>query len=240
MKLIKDFSNPHYLYSECSGSDYLIKLDTRLKMAAEEVRQGKRVADIGTDHAYLPAYLIENGICPTAIAADIGKGPLENARKVVSASKELSEKIELRLSDGLKEIEAYETDDIVIAGMGGILISEILSAAPWVKDEAKRLILQPMSHAEDVRKYLCKNGFEIIKEKASTDGKHNYILIVAEFKNKTDDKDDAFYYKGLIQYDKSEVAQKYHEMRMSSLIKKRDALKNAGQDITEVEKIING
>ena len=218
----------------------MIKLDTRLKMAAEEVRHGKKVADIGTDHAYLPAYLIENGICPSAIAADIGKGPLENAKKVVSSSTILSERIELRLSDGLKEINEDEADDIVIAGMGGILIAEILSAAPWVKSNGKRLILQPMSHAEDVRKYLCENGFEILKEKASTDGKHNYILIVSEFSGKANDKDDAFYYKGLIQYDKSEVAQKYHEMRMKSLIKKRDALKKAGQNITEIEKIING
>ncbi|MBR3588877.1 MAG: SAM-dependent methyltransferase [Clostridia bacterium] len=218
----------------------MIKLDTRLKMAADEVRQGKKVVDIGTDHAYLPAYLIENNICPSAIAADIGKGPLENAKKVVSTSKELSDRIELRLSDGLKEIESDETDDIVIAGMGGILISEILTAAPWVKDETKRLILQPMSHAEDVRRYLCENGFEIIKEKACTDGKHNYIIIVAEFRNKINDKNEAFYYKGLIQYDKSSDAQKYHQSRMASLIKKRDALKNAGQDVNDIEKIING
>lgn len=218
----------------------MIKLDTRLKMAAEEVRHGKKFADIGTDHAYLPAYLIENGICPRAIAADIGKGPLENARKVTSTSKDLSDKIELRLSDGLKEISEEEADDIVIAGMGGILISEILTAAPWVKNESKRLILQPMSHAEDVRQYLCENGFEIIKEKACTDGKHNYILIVAEFRNKKNDKDEAFYYKGLIQYDESEEAKKYHNSRMTSLIKKRDALKTAGHDVTEIERIING
>jgi len=218
----------------------LIKLDTRLKMAAEEVRQGKKVADIGTDHAYLPAYLIENNICPSAIAADIGKGPLENAKKVVSTSPLLSEKIQLRLSNGLEKISPDEADDIVIAGMGGILISEILTKAPWVKNENKRLILQPMSHAEDVRKYLCENGFEIIKEKASTDGKHNYIIIVAEFRNKENDKDEAFYYKGLIQYDTSEVAQKYHNGRMKSLIRKRDALKNAGHETDNLDKIING
>ncbi|MBE6756316.1 MAG: SAM-dependent methyltransferase [Ruminococcaceae bacterium] len=218
----------------------MIKLDTRLKMAAEEVRQGKKVADIGTDHAYLPAYLIENNICPSAIAADIGKGPLENAKKVVSTSPLLSEKIQLRLSNGLEKISPDEADDIVIAGMGGILISEILTKAPWVKNENKRLILQPMSHAEDVRKYLCENGFEIIKEKASTDGKHNYIIIVAEFRNKENDKDEAFYYKGLIQYDTSEVAQKYHNGRMKSLIRKRDALKNAGHETDNLDKIING
>ena len=209
-------------------------------MAADEVRQGKKIVDIGTDHAYLPAYLIENGICPSAIAADIGAGPLENAKKVVSTSPLLNEKIVLRLSDGLEKILPDEADDIVIAGMGGILISEILTKAPWVKNEEKRLILQPMSHAEDVRKYLCENGFEIIKEKASTDGKHNYIVIVAEFRNKANDKNEAFYYKGLIQYDESDDAQKYHQSRMVSLIKKRDALKNAGHDTEALDKIIEG
>ena len=209
-------------------------------MAADEVRRGRKVADIGTDHAYLPAYLVENGICPSAIAADIGEGPLENARKVVSASHLLSEKIELRLSDGLEKISSEEADDVVIAGMGGILIGEILTKAPWVKSEEKRLILQPMSHAEDVRKYLCENGFEIIKEKASTDGKHNYVVIVAEFRNKENDKDEAFYYKGLIQHDKSPDAQKYHQARMNSLTKKRDALKKAGHDTDELDKIIEG
>lgn len=218
----------------------MIKLDERLKIAAGEVRHGKKVADIGTDHAYLPAYLIENGICPSAIAADIGIGPLENAKKVVSTSPLLNEKIELRLSDGLEKVSSEEADDIVIAGMGGILISEILAKAPWVKSEEKRLILQPMSHAEDVRRYLCENGFEIIKEKASTDGKHNYIIIVAEFRNKENDKDEAFYYKGLIQYDKSEVAQKYHNGRMKSIIKKRDALKKAGHETKDLDEIING
>ncbi len=209
-------------------------------MVADEVRSGKKVADIGTDHAYIPAYLTENGISPSAIAADIGVGPLENARKIVDSSDELKEKITLRLSDGLKEIFPDEAEDIIIAGMGGILISEILTAAPWVKDETKRLILQPMSHAEDVRRYLCENGFEIIKEKASSDTKHCYVCIVAEFKNKPNDKTEAFYYKGLIEQIDTPDAQRYHNARMISLIKKRDALKSAGQDVEELDKIING
>lgn len=209
-------------------------------MAADEVRHGKKIADIGTDHAYLPVYLIESGICPSAIAADIGTGPLENAKKIVSTSHILSEKIALRLSDGLEKISPEEADDIVIAGMGGILIAEILTKAPWVKSEDKRLILQPMSHAEDVRKYLCENGFEIIKEKSSTDGKHHYIVIVAEFMNKKNDKDEAFYYKGLIQYDNSPDAQEYHQARMNSLIKKRNALKKAGQNTDLPDRIIEG
>lgn len=207
-------------------------------MVANEVRPGKKIADIGSDHAYLPAYLIENGISPSAIAADIGVGPLENARKAVSSSPLLKEKIEFRLSDGLKEISPTEAEDIVIAGMGGILISEILTSAPWVKEETKRLILQPMSHAEDVRRYLCENGFEIIKENASSDVKHCYLCIVAEFRNKPNDKDEAFYYRGLIEKVGTDDAKRYHNARMSSITKKYTALKNAGQDVSDIEKII--
>ncbi len=207
-------------------------------MAAEEVRAGKKLVDIGTDHAYLPSYLIEKNVSPSAIAADIGKGPLKNAEKIVGTSDLLREKIELRLSDGLKEIRSDEAEDIVIAGMGGLLISRILSDTPWIKDESKRLILQPMSHAEDVRKFLCENGFEILKEKACHDSGHNYILIVAEYKNRKNDKDEAFYYKGLIQFDESEDARQYHKARMESITKKYLALKEAGQDTTQIEKII--
>ncbi len=217
----------------------MIKLSPRLQMAADCVRCGKKIADIGTDHAYLPAYLIENGISPEAIAADIGEGPLENAKKIAHSSPVLKERITLRLSDGLKKIEPHEADDIIIAGMGGILIAEILTAAPWVKDASKRLILQPMSHAEDVRRYLCENGFEIIKEDACAEQRHCYLLIVAEYTGKENDKTEAFYYRGLIENIKTEDAKKYHEMRMSSIRKKRDALKTAGFDTKDIDAIIN-
>ena len=100
-----------------------IKLDDRLKSVASLVRNGKRVADIGTDHGYLVAYLVENNICPCGIAADLRKGPLENARQTV-IQQGLSDKIELILSDGLENISPDSCDDIVIAGMGGNLIAK--------------------------------------------------------------------------------------------------------------------
>ncbi|MCQ2485864.1 MAG: class I SAM-dependent methyltransferase [Clostridia bacterium] len=158
----------------------MLKLKPRLKMAADMVRAGSRVADIGTDHAYLPTALILEGKIPSAIAADLRKGPLENAEATVR-SYSIADKVQLRLSDGLKLVMPDEADDIVIAGMGGILITEILTAAPWVKDKAKRLILQPQSHSEDVRKYLFENGFEIIEENACFEDNKVYICMCAEF-----------------------------------------------------------
>ena len=122
----------------------MLKLKSRLNMAAQMVRKGSRLADIGTDHAYLPAALILDGTVPCAIAADLRKGPLENAEATVK-NYGIAEKVQLRLSDGLKCVNSSEVDDIVIAGMGGILISEILEAAPWVKNENIR-IYTPKKH----------------------------------------------------------------------------------------------
>lgn len=147
------------------------------------VRQGSRLADIGTDHAYLTASLILDGTVQGAIAADLRKGPLENAQATVS-SYGIDDKVELRLSDGLTAIEPEEVDDIVIAGMGGILISEILEAAPWVKNEKYKLILQPQSHDEVLRGWLWNNGFQIIDEASCFDDGKAYICMSAVYTGK--------------------------------------------------------
>ena len=137
-----------------------IKLDQRLLSVASLVRKNKVVADVGTDHAYVVAYLIENGITERAIASDINKGPLENARQTL-VDCGIEDKVSLILSDGLKNIPENSCEDIVIAGMGGILISEILENAPWIKNDNMHIIAQPMTHAEVLRKWLFENGFEI-------------------------------------------------------------------------------
>lgn len=158
----------------------MIRLKPRLQTAADMVRDGSRVADIGTDHAYLPTALILSGKIPSAVAADLRKGPLENALETVR-SNSVEDRVQLRLSDGLKCVSPEEADDIVIAGMGGILISEILSAAEWVKNEKYKLILQPQSHDEDVRKYLFENGFSITDEEACFEDGKVYICIGAVY-----------------------------------------------------------
>ena len=167
-----------------------IKLDSRLLSVASLVRKGSTVADVGTDHAYVVAYLIETGIIEKAIASDINKGPLENARQTLIDC-EITDKVTLILSDGLQNVPENSAEDIVIAGMGGILISEILEKAPWVKNEKVRIIAQPMTHAETLRKWLCENSFEIKSEVASTDGKRIYGAISAEY---TGVKTDIIYF----------------------------------------------
>lgn len=155
-------------------------LDFRLRTVASFVRQGSRLADIGTDHALLPCALVKEGVCPSAIASDVRVGPTEAANRSVSSS-ELEEKIEVRLGDGLSTIAPHEVDDIVIAGMGGETISAILQAAEWTKDVRYRLILQPMTHAEKLRRYLYENGFVIEEERIADDGRRCYTVICASY-----------------------------------------------------------
>ena len=158
----------------------MLKLSERILMAAKMVRSGRIAADIGTDHAYLPAWLVLNGVCPSALACDLRKGPLDNAKKTVEHYA-VADKITLRLSDGFDKIEANEADDFIMCGMGGTLMAELVARTEWLKNPDKLLILQPQSHAEDIRSYLITNGFEILKEDACTDGGKLYCALCARW-----------------------------------------------------------
>ncbi len=204
-----------------------IKLDQRLLSVASLVRKGSIVADIGTDHAYVVAYLIENGIIEKAIASDINKGPLENAKQTLIDCN-ISDKVTLVLSDGLQNIEENSCEDIVVAGMGGILISEILEKAHWIKNKGIHIIAQPMTHAETLRKWLCDNGFTINKEVVSTDGKRLYVAISASFSGVYETHSEGYYYVGELSKNKDELSEKYIEKTLYSLMKKYSAQQSAG------------
>ncbi|MBR5826982.1 MAG: SAM-dependent methyltransferase [Clostridia bacterium] len=216
-----------------------IKLDLRLSSVASLVRNGSVVADIGTDHGYLICWLIQNGISPHGIAADLRKGPLENARNTVVECG-LDDKVELYLSDGLKELPENGADDIVIAGMGGILIAEILSQAKWVFDKNVRIVAQPMTHPEVLREFLIKNGFKIIEEKTSTDGKHVYCALSAEFCGSESECDESYYYLGELLKNDDDITKKYIDKMLFTLEKKYIALKKSDiDDYIGLEKLIN-
>lgn len=152
-----------------------IELTPRLRMAADLVPAGARLADVGTDHAYLPAALILEGKIPFAIAADLRQGPLARARETARQAG-LTGKVAFRLCDGLTGIRPGEVDAIAIAGMGGETIAAILKAAPWVRERGVPLILQPMSSMPDLRKWLWENGFAIQDERLAQEG---YALYTA-------------------------------------------------------------
>lgn len=139
------------------------KLDKRLQAVASLVRKDAVLADVGSDHAFLPIYLIQQGKISAAVASDINEGPIASAKKNVAANG-LTDCISLVCTDGLHGIETYCPTDVVIAGMGGELIAQILSQAPFVCDPSIRLILQPMSRQEKLRAFLAQNGFLITQE----------------------------------------------------------------------------
>lgn len=206
-----------------------VKLDPRLSSVAALVRRGSRVADIGTDHAYLPVFLLQSGASPSAVAADLREMPLENAKKTVEFYS-LTEKIKTVLSDGLDRIDPDCCDDIVIAGMGGLLITELLSRAEWLKNPRFRLVLQPMSHAEDLRRFLFENGFEIVEERCSKDGRHYYCAMAAEYRGKKLSFSPALPYVGAIDLKGDEITLTYLQKQLSRLEKRRSALENAAAD----------
>ena len=163
-----------------------VKLSPRLQTALLYVRGGGVVADIGTDHAYLPISLCEQGILTPAaegatcsVAADINAGPVERAAIHIAAAG-LSDCIVTVKTDGLYGLEHYDPSDVIIFGMGGELIASILASSPWVACAGRRLVLQPMTHAADLRRYLLEAGWQITGETLSREGERIYQTICAD------------------------------------------------------------
>ena len=171
-----------------------MKLTDRLLKIASLVTKGKKVADIGTDHGYIPVHLLNKGHVNYAILADVNKGPLENARKEVRHNN-LIEKVDLRLGSGIEVLEVNEVDEVIIAGMGGILIAELLEAKIEVAHSVDKLILQPMQAQKELRKYLLNNGYEILDEVLVKEDFRIYEIIVAKYTGKNTEVEDEIYYE---------------------------------------------
>ena len=169
--------------------------DKRLSLCAEFVRPGARLADIGTDHAYLPVWLCQNGICPSAIAADINPEPLSRGAATIAAAG-MEGRVTARLSDGLAAVSGDEVDDIVIAGMGGELITRIIGACAFARDPDKRWILQPMTKSEALIRWLSENGYGILRQDCCVAAGKCYTVICAAYMNKPNNSDELYPYLG--------------------------------------------
>ena len=156
-----------------------IDLKMRLAKIADLLENIDCLADIGTDHGYLPVKLIQEKRIKKAIAGDINSAPLNKARLIIAENK-LEAFIETRLGSGLSVLEPDEADGIVIAGMGGILISEILADQELVAKSSERLILQPMNNQSYLRHFLEKNNYRITKESLTCEGQRIYHIISVE------------------------------------------------------------
>lgn len=158
----------------------LFTLDERLQACATFVREGAKLVDVGTDHAYLPICLAKSGRIKYAIATDVKYAPLAVAQKNI-LKYEAKDMVDVCLSDGLSRINQSEVDDIVIAGMGGQTIVQILDKCQWIEDPSLHLILQPMTADNVLREFLFTKKFQIIKEVAVKSGDHVYAVMLAHF-----------------------------------------------------------
>lgn len=162
-----------------------LSLDGRLAKAAELVRENSVVADVGTDHAFLPISLILSGKTRFAVASDVNRGPLERAR--ADAEKYgVTDRMHFALSDGLEgfDAEKYGVTDVVICGMGGELIEKIVRASDYTRKSGVRLVLQPMTFAPELRLFLVSNGYNILNEGLCSAAGRIYTVISAEYDGK--------------------------------------------------------
>ncbi|MFP4697946.1 MAG: tRNA (adenine(22)-N(1))-methyltransferase [Eubacteriales bacterium] len=175
-----------------------MELSKRLLAVAEYVEEKIKVADIGTDHAYIPIYLAKYKKAKKIIAMDINKGPLNRAKKNIQKHK-LDNLIETRLSNGLEQLKPYEVDTIIISGMGGLLINKIINKSSEIINTTPRLILQPQSEIHKVRYNLHDLGFAITDEKLIyEDGKFYFVIVADKGLERYNSISDYYYGKCLI------------------------------------------
>ena len=155
-----------------------MSISPRLKHIANLVTKGNIAADIGTDHGYVPVYLVREGISPFAFAMDLSPGSLAKAIELVKKTG-LEGNIECRLSDGLDKLSPFEADTVIISGMGGLLMTRILSGNPETLSTVKELILSPHRDADLVRDFIEANKFYIVTDEIFEDKKRQYVIIKA-------------------------------------------------------------
>lgn len=213
------------------------KISKRLCTAASFVRDGAVVADIGTDHAYLPIFLALNGKIKSAYASDINTGPIERANENIEKYG-LKNIITTKVAPGLDGIENIKPSDIVICGMGGELIIKILENSPYIRDESVRLILQPMTHVKDVREYL-QNGFYTIAENIIVEDGKIYQVLCLQY-------DGAFHplsdvEKELGKFNIENNSESFKILLNSTIAKnqkRREGLLKGGYDTKEIDEVI--
>ena len=203
----------------------------RLSKCAELVRQGAVLADIGTDHAYLPIYLLKKGRIKFAHLSDINEGPLSKAAE--NAEREgVTDMTALHLTSGAAALSDLGITDYCICGMGGELIAEIIGAAPALFDNSVNLILQPMTKPEVLRAFLYENGFAIRTERYVFDEGKYYVIILASFTGQRVECTDADAYFGKAEYfaEISEDMKGYLKGRKKALEKRACGLEAGGSD----------
>lgn len=205
-------------------------MNLRLKKIASMINNCESVADIGTDHAYLPIYLVKNNICKKAIASDINKGPIKKAQTNINIEG-LNSKIECRLGGGFSTIKKGEVDVSIIAGMGGNLIRDIILDDEEIFKKLNYAVVQPVQNPEVFREFVYKRGYEILDEDLCFDENKYYQILKIKYSNKPYDLKDDFYDIG------QKLIEKKHPLLkdyINHLIKKYNTIINSINDDTEL------
>lgn len=184
-----------------------MELSIRLKAIVSMIEECDSIVDVGTDHGYVPIYLVKNGVIRCAIASDINRGPVEKAKNNVF-SNNVSAQINCRLGSGLSTVKSGEVQVAIIAGMGGNLIRDILEADLQVVKELKYMILQPVQNAEVLREYLYSTGYDIIDEEICMDDGKFYEIIKVKYNTKPISLENIYYEISKILLDKKHLVMK--------------------------------
>lgn len=196
-----------------------MEISLRLKTIANMVDKCECVADIGTDHGYIPIYLIKNNICSKTIASDINKGPVEKAKLNVKLEN-MQEKIQCRLGGGLSTIKPGEVQGIVIAGMGGNLIRDIIEEGIDRFKKAKFAVLQPVQNPEVLREYIYKKGYKIIDEELCIEDNKLYEIIKISYEEKPQNIDNIYFEVGKTLIEKRHpLVKEYIKIKIERYIK---------------------
>ena len=207
-----------------------MQLSKRLKAVAKMVTPCNAIADIGTDHGYIPIYLVNEGIVARALAMDVNAGPLAVARENI-ATYQCSDTIATRLSDGVAALAENEVEAIVIAGMGGNLIMRILSEGEAVVQTARELILQPQSEIAVVRKFLQANGYYIVAEDMICEDDKYYPMMKVRPGKMNLTREIDFIYGPCLLKDKNLVLKRFLEKEEITLQKIAKQISEASSDL---------
>lgn len=212
----------------------MVVLDERLSAAAQMIRPGSRVADVGTDHGYLIARLLLDGKAAFGYACDIHPNPLEKAAKTLRQY-DLQDRCALLLGDGLQGLSEEQVDDVVIAGMGGDMILHILDEAGW-RNPAHRFVLQPMTKIHELRIGLYQRGYEILKEQAAQVKNFAYTVMQVRWCGQPREITDLFARVGMLPQTRSAAALVYLEKQAQSAEKIAEGLEKSNTKRNEIDK----
>lgn len=207
-------------------------LKNRLEAILKLIDEGGTLLDVGCDHAYLAIEAVKRGCAKKVIASDVNEGPLKKAEENIEKAG-LFDKISLRLGSGIEVIKENEADTVVIAGMGGILITEILDKNPALSKTVSSYVLQPMNSKEDLRRYLLNNGYFIEHETLAAEGNKIYSIIKVSVKPQAPFDKEVFYHTGNllnIKYTDKELILKYLKQTETKFKRIKESLKNARND----------